>query len=188
MPYRSAAFLAFVHRIRAGGPCVACGRAPWTELHHCGDDGGVGMRPSDAIVVRLCRGCHASPYAGRKLRALLREGQYELAVAYLRDACASLEAWAADLEERLAAHRADGCAREELVSWLAEYDGRDPAAAEAWLLAWATRRRANAREGALEALAEIAAADSLPSARFVASRALAAWAPDPGVAPNRETS
>lgn len=174
MPYRSKAFLSFVHTQRAGGPCVACGRAPWAELHHFGDDGGTGMKPSDALVVRLCRGCHASPYAGRKLRALQRDGQYELAASYLRDACASLEAWAEHLE---AEHTPDGCAREELVAWLADYDGRDPVAAEAWLLAWATRRRANALDGTIEALKELAQVTDGESSRFVAARALAAWAP-----------
>jgi hypothetical protein len=177
MPYRSKDFLAWVHAHRSGDPCVACGRALWAELHHFGDDGGLALKPSDALVVRLCRGCHSSPYAGRKLRALQRDGQHELVAAYIRDALASLEGYVGFLEAQQTDEAVDGCAREELVAWLAGYDGRDAVGAEAWLLAWATRRRANAQAGALEALAEVGAAEDLASARFIAARAIAAWAP-----------
>jgi hypothetical protein len=174
VPFRSPEFLAYVHLTRTG-PCVACGAAPWVELHHFGDDGGTGCKPSDALVVRLCRACHADGAIGRKLRALRRDGADALAADYLRDAAASLEAWAVHLAEQLAAHQADGCARDELVTWLAEYDGRDPAGAETWLLAWATRRRENALEGAAAALVEVEHAGAVEDARFVAARARRAW-------------
>jgi hypothetical protein len=133
------------------------------------------MKPSDHLVVRLCRQCHAEPETGSKLRALRKNGHHGLAADYLRDAIASLSAWAVHLEEQTAAHRADGCARDELVSWLAEYDGRNLAAAEEWLLAWASRRRENALAGLAEAMQQIARTCGTPDARFIAARALRAW-------------
>lgn len=175
MPHRSKAFLAFVHQTRQDGPCVACEARPWSELHHAGDDGGMALKPSDYMVARLCKTCHMDPVAGRKIRAMRRDGFHKLAADYLRDALESLSLWAAHLEAQLGEYQANGCARDELVTWLADYDGRDPAGAEAWLLAWAHRRHLNALEGLTEAMSEVVAADDLEGARFIANRALGAW-------------
>jgi hypothetical protein len=55
-PYRSKAFMRFCHEYMSG-PCALCSN-PWTDLHHFGNDGGKGMKPSDTMLVRLCRRCH----------------------------------------------------------------------------------------------------------------------------------
>lgn len=175
VPHRSKNFLAFVHETRKVGPCVACGTRPWEQLHHFSDDGGMALKPSDYVVARICRECHMDPVAGRKIRAMRRDGFHKLAADYLRDAVESLSLWAAHLEAQLGEYQANGCARDELVTWLADYDGRDPAAAEAWLLAWAHRRHLNALDGMTEALAEVEKAKEIGSAQFIAERALMAW-------------
>jgi len=177
MPHRSKAFLAFVHTARRDGLCVACESRTWSQLHHFGSDGGAGLKPSDYLVVRLCRECHADSVSGRKILAMRRDGFDQMAADYLADAADSLSLWSAHLESRLAESEANGCARDELVTWLMDYDATDLAGAEAWLLAWAHRRHANALEGFCEALGEVVKADSLEGARFTADRALKAWLP-----------
>ncbi|MDD5542843.1 MAG: hypothetical protein PHX83_06680 [Acidobacteriia bacterium] len=140
-----------------------------------GSDGGVGIKPSDYLVARICGECHRTTPFNLKLRSLIKGNHVDLAVSYLADAAESLSLWSAHLESRLAEFEANGCARDELVTWLMDYDGSDLAGAEAWLLAWAHRRHANALEGLCEALGEVVKADSLEGARFIADRALKAW-------------
>lgn len=173
--YRSKEFLAFVHAARRGGRCIACDDHPWTELHHCGDDGGVGLKPSDYMVVRLCEKCHHDPMLGRKLRAIRRADDHDLAADYLRDAVQSLMMWAAHVESHLVEYQDKGCARDELVEWLTDYDGQDLEAAEKWLLAWSHRRHLNALAGMSESLSEILKAEELEDAKFVALRGIEAW-------------
>jgi len=175
MPYRDKDFLAFVHTARRDGLCVACESRPWSQLHHCGSDGGVGLKPSDYLVARICGECHRTAPYNLKLRSLLKAHHEGLAATYLSDAADSLSLWSAHLESRLAEFEANGCARDELVTWLMDYDATDLAGAEAWLLAWAHRRHANALEGLCEALGEVTRATDLEGARFIADRALKAW-------------
>ena len=175
MIYRSKEFMAFVHDTRRGGRCIACDDRPWIQLHHFGDDGGVGLKPSDYVLVRLCKSCHHDPPTGRKLRAMRKAGDHDLAADYLRDAIQSLQMWTAHLESQVVEYKENGCARDELVEWLTDYDGLDLEAAEKWLLAWAHRRHLNALNGMAESLSEVLKAEDLESARFVASRAIEAW-------------
>jgi hypothetical protein len=84
-PYRSKHFLKFCHESVPMTSCClpGCSR-PWSELHHWGDDGGLGMKPSDNEVARTCLQCHRdTPY---KKRALIKGGYLEILIAFMADA------------------------------------------------------------------------------------------------------
>lgn len=97
-PFRSKALMAFVHEHLKPGPCAVCGQEPWTQLHHWGDDGGQGMKPSDHLLVRLCRDC-ATRYE-LKWKALVRDGKWALFHLFAADAFAILRAYVEHLEQR----------------------------------------------------------------------------------------
>lgn len=153
-------FLAWCHR--QGGVCAdpSCS-SPWSELHHYGSDGGMGRRPNDYEVVRLCRACHDAH--GRKRRALLRAGDYERLAAWQEDTLELMRGWIASggrtpgrcggcaynakggcLAHHPHAEPTEMCAVEELMEWLAE-DAPEMAvdAQRDWLVDWAARRYGN---------------------------------------------
>jgi hypothetical protein len=92
-PYRSKAFLKFCHEL--GGRCALCGRQ-FEELHHFGNDGGKGLKPSDSQIVRLCRPCHMGN--DFKERSLLRSGKFEELISFQRDALELNRAYIEHLE------------------------------------------------------------------------------------------
>ncbi len=154
------AFLAWAHRQRGMCAHPACGNA-WEELHHYGDDGGMGRRPNDYEVVRLCRSCHV--HHGRKRRSLVLSGQIDILEAWQEDTITLLRGWL-DAGGR-APGRCGGCdhdsphgctarlphceptatcAVEELSAWLVdEAPDLPPDAQRVWLIEWAGRRAAN---------------------------------------------
>lgn len=91
-PYRSEEFMAFLHDRRdlVGEQCATCGSF-WKQLHHFGDNGGMGMKPSDLYLVKLCKTC-ADKYEV-KTRALRRDRRWKLLSVFLYDAMANVEAW-----------------------------------------------------------------------------------------------
>lgn len=83
-PYRSKRFLDFCHNETPLISCCLCGVKPWSELHHFGDDGGQGLKPSDNEVARLCSRCHRDN--DHKRRALVKNGYLEILESFQNDA------------------------------------------------------------------------------------------------------
>lgn len=94
-PYRSKAFMRFCHEHMMPTRCCVCGEQA-TELHHFGDDGGQGMKPSDNEIARLCNGCHQKH--GHKKRSLIRNMRYILLSEYQDDALELNRAYMKHLE------------------------------------------------------------------------------------------
>lgn len=92
-PFRSKEFMSFLHSRRdlVGDLCPVCNRNPWVQLHHFGNDGGTGMKPSDLYLVRVCKTC-ADKYE-IKMRALLMGQKLELLTTFLEDAMHNVEEW-----------------------------------------------------------------------------------------------
>lgn len=146
-PYRSGAYLHFVHTHLQPAPCCCCGAAPWTQLHHFGGDGGMSSKPSDLWVARLCRACAIDHEV--KLRALQRAGRWDLLAAFAVDALRCLEAWVVHHER--GCPPAEGCTAEALTAWLASPAAEGPLEARrAWLLRWADQRAAATIDALLE--------------------------------------
>lgn len=84
-PFRSKRFLKFCHEETEKTSCCMprCNRI-WSELHHFGDDGGKGMKPSDNEVARLCSLCHRDN--DFKRRALIKNGYLEILETFQNDA------------------------------------------------------------------------------------------------------
>lgn len=182
-------FLRYCHSMPA--PCTVCHSGQFEELHHFGS-GGMGMKGSDYLVVRLCLDCHRG---ARKARAMLMDGEYQRLAAFYADAVELMEGY---LQRLLATKRlpprcascehADGgkctatcshveppqdCARDEIVEWVAShYSGDAPDEAVTWLLAWSARRAANQLEIFAEAMEEIQADPDADNVRFVAGLAI----------------
>ena len=196
-PYRSSAFLSYCHEEMRPEPCCLCGERPWDQLHHFGDDGGQGMKPSDNEVARVCYECH--PKFDLKRRGLLKSGYHEVLMAFEKDALALNRAYIEFLEDKklgtLPASRCQACdhachgggcdaryihveppadcALDELNLWLAtEGPGLGPDEQRDWLLKWANRRAANVIGFFEETMREIATGGAPESAAFVARRAL----------------
>ena len=53
--YRDKKYLAFVREL----DCCACGAHGPSDPHHAISGGGVGLKPSDAVTIPLCRMCHS---------------------------------------------------------------------------------------------------------------------------------
>jgi len=196
-PYRSKAFLRFCHERTADVPCCLCNSRPWVQLHHFGDDGGRGLKPSDNEVARVCLDCHMEN--DQKRRALIKNGRDDVLLAFERDALILNREYMRFLEEqkrgKLPASRCGGCAMsdgsggcraeldhveppadcalEELNLWLVtEAAALGPDEQRDWLLAWSNRRSANVIEFLADPMREIAAESNDKSSRFVARRAL----------------
>lgn len=92
-PFRSREFMAFLHERRdlVGESCAVCMNEYWSQLHHFGDDGGMGMKPSDLYVVRVCKEC-ADRYEV-KGRALRLSGKWELLSIFLDDSMHNVETY-----------------------------------------------------------------------------------------------
>lgn len=132
--------MCFVHRYLKPAPCCVCMARPWNQLHHFAGDGGMGLKPSDLWVARLCRAC-AQRYEV-KLRALQRDGRWNVLAAFAVDALRCLEEWVKHMA--LGNDANDECADDELITWLAspEADGQ-LIDRRTWLLRWADRRAAD---------------------------------------------
>ena len=63
--------------------CKLCGKRPAQDPHHFGD-GGMGMKGSDYLLVRLCRQCHAAN--DRKVLSLKKNNEWELLTTFYQDA------------------------------------------------------------------------------------------------------
>ncbi len=199
-PWRSKRLLRFCHDEMKPALCCVCGDAPWTMLHHFGDDGGMSMKPSDNEVARVCVKCH-----GRydlKRHALIRKQSFEyfsVLESFQNDAlklnraymemlegakgmslppdrcfeCDYSEGNAACLARVPHAEPPNDCALDELNMWLAtEGPGLGPDEQRDYLLGWANRRAANVIGFLVEPMREIAGKTDQDSARFVARRAL----------------
>lgn len=92
-PYRSRKFLAFCHK--EGGLCCLCG-SNFEHLHHFGDDGGRGLKPSDNEVARVCGDCHRKNDFKRK--SLLKNRRYDILESYQNDALKINRAYIEKLE------------------------------------------------------------------------------------------
>lgn len=182
-PWRSAAYMRFCHQEMKPAPCCVCGERPWVALHHFGDDGGQGMKPSDSEVARVCMFCHGK--WDFKRRALIRSREplaLDVLESYQDDALKLNRAYLAYLESQkvnsvlppapLVAE--EECALEELNLWLVtDGPGLGPDQQRDWLLSWANRRAANVIGFLAEPMLEIATGcDSAESAVFVARQAL----------------
>jgi hypothetical protein len=88
--YRNPKFLNFCHQHHQG-LCVLCGKNRWQDLHHFGNDGGMGMKPNDLEVARLCKYCHEK--FGHKRMSLVKRNQTEVLLAFERDAGVLARAW-----------------------------------------------------------------------------------------------
>lgn len=155
-PARDKAFLQWAHRELRSGLCCLCHQRPWEQLHHFGDNGGMGLKPSDYLVCRVCRSCHDTyAFKGRRW-SWTEQTERVIAMAHMqRDALVILEAYLlyqqqraddptiADLRRALAGGQAVGCAIEEFDQWWAtEGFLAAPADLRAWVLRWADRRAA----------------------------------------------
>jgi len=89
-PYRNPLFLNFCHVFMQPAECCVCGNRPWEDLHHFGDDGGMGMKPSDLEVARLCPACHEK-YPNK--RRSLEKNHKEILAKMDRDAGVLARAW-----------------------------------------------------------------------------------------------
>jgi len=146
-PWRSPAFMKFCHERMRGAMCCTCGEKPWVQLHHWGDDGGMGLKPTDLKLARVCRKCHDK--YGYKERALMSprcglglETARLILSNFRRDAIKLLEAYVQYLEGD-EGQRHDDCSVDELNEWLAtEAHSVGPDKQRNWLLAWADRRAA----------------------------------------------
>jgi len=165
-PFRSKELLKFAHEEMSPAPCCVCRERQWTQLHHFGDDGGKGLKPSDNEVARTCQRCHQR-YDFKRL-ALIKKGTPEylnVLESYQNDALKINRAYIEKLEKAkllsLPASRCsecgqhvepiNGCALEKLNLWLAtEGPGLGPDEQRDWLLAWADRRAAEIVEAYLE--------------------------------------
>jgi len=97
-PLRSKKLLRFAHDELRDTVCCICQEAPWTELHHFGDDGGRGLKPSDNEVARVCKACHMT--LDHKRRALVRRGEHEVLEAFQNDALKINRAYIEQLEAK----------------------------------------------------------------------------------------
>jgi hypothetical protein len=95
-PFRSKALMNFVHRHMKPAPCAVCEIRPWRSLHHFGFDGGQGMKPSDHMLVRLCREC-AQRYEV-KWKAMFRDQKWALFNTFAKDAFRIVRAYIEHLE------------------------------------------------------------------------------------------
>lgn len=95
-PRRSPALMRFAHAHCKPAPCAVCGVRPWTQLHHWGSDGGLAMKPSDHVLVRLCGECARANEV--KWRALTRDNRWDLFERFAADALAILRAYTEHLE------------------------------------------------------------------------------------------
>ena len=80
-------FLQFAHSFPC--KCKMCGENPFSELHHFGS-GGMGMKGSDYLVVRLCHPCHEK---ARKVHAMRRDGDFETLSLFLLDSVELMEGY-----------------------------------------------------------------------------------------------
>ena len=100
-PYRSKSFLSFCHSEMKHEPCCLCDERQWKELHHFGADGGMGMKPNDLEVARLCQDCHMDH--GGKKRSLIKSmnpTDLILLVAFQDDALVLNRAWIEHMEDK----------------------------------------------------------------------------------------
>jgi len=87
-------FLRFAHEEIV--PCRFCFGRPFQELHHFGS-GGMALKGSDYLVVRLCTECH---HKARKVRAMRNAEDYETLAICLQDAADLMEAYILRLRRR----------------------------------------------------------------------------------------
>lgn len=141
-PMRDKEFMRFCHE-RMGGSCCICLEQPFYHLHHFGDDGGMGLKPNDYEVARVCAQCHLKH--GLKKRALLvsvEPEKLETLLSFMGDALKLNRAWIEHLKNGLPVAVA-GCALEDLNQFLLRHadlgliDKRD------WFIRWADRRAAD---------------------------------------------
>ncbi len=90
------AFLRFAHEEIV--PCRFCHERAFQELHHFGS-GGMGLKGSDYLVVRLCTPCHHSSRA-RKVRSMKNAEDYETLAICLQDAADLMESYIIRLRRR----------------------------------------------------------------------------------------
>jgi hypothetical protein len=145
-PYRNKAFMRFCHE-RMRGACCVCNARQWTELHHFGDDGGMGMKPGDLQVARVCKDCHTR--FPNKFKAMYRGDHYTVSalVMFQADALRLNQAWVEHLEAKRPIE-IDGCSMDELNRWFIEkwYElcltETDLEKHRDWFVQWADRRAA----------------------------------------------
>lgn len=81
------AFLAFAHEVIV--PCRFCMGRPFQQVHHFGS-GGMGLKGSDYLVVRICMKCHER---ARKVRAMKCDGDHETLAICLQDTADLMEGY-----------------------------------------------------------------------------------------------
>jgi len=169
--------------------CCVCQEHPWASLHHFGDDGGKGMKPSDNEVARVCITCHGK--WDFKRRALIKSCEpraLDVLESFQNDALKLNRAYAEHLEStrsgRLPAKRCStcdycespkicraalphvepptDCVMEELNTALAEGLPADPMKAREWIIGWANRRSANAFAHLVDGLRHVASEEHVP--------------------------
>ena len=96
MVARSKAFLEWAKRL--GGECCICGYPTAVDLHHYGDDGGMGLKPSDYWVCRVCRKCHRE-VQGKRMHHMVRVGRLGHYCYMLKDNLTLLEGWVVKVGE-----------------------------------------------------------------------------------------
>jgi len=77
---RDREFLRFAHSTPI--LCRICKKVPAQQLHHFGS-GGMGLKGSDYLIVRVCQNCHER---ARKVIAMKRDNDWETLATFYEDA------------------------------------------------------------------------------------------------------
>lgn len=192
-PLRSREFMSFAHDT-SPSPCCLCGEKPFDQLHHFGSGGGMGMKPSDYLVARLCRECHQK-YDMKEL-TLLKNGHVDVLMSMQRDALDLHDMWLRKLEETRGqklmlrcrtCYYCDGkdccaslkhveppseCALDDLLEKLLSMSSDNAEEDRRWFVEWSNRRSANVLSFCLESMQEILSCSEAMDMKFIASQAL----------------
>jgi hypothetical protein len=155
-PARDKAFLRWVHERMVNSRCCLCMDAPWTQLHHFGANGGMGMKPSDYLVCRVCQQCH-DRYGFKTGKFTANEDRAVIIAHMQQDALQILEAYVqyqkamtprptlAEIRQAVAETDQIACTIEKFNEWWwadEPFRPRDPNAQRDWIIQWADSRAA----------------------------------------------
>lgn len=192
-PLRSKEFMAFAHSTKPALCCV-CRERYFSHLHHFGNDGGMGMKPSDYMVARLCVECHRA--YDMKYNVLLRGGHADQLISMQMDALELHDMWFRHLEDNRnkklmlrcrSCNHCDGgccnaklrhveppsdCALDALVEKLIEFCPNNVDEAKKWFIEWSNVRSSNVLGFSLESFSEILEASDVREMKFIASQAM----------------